>query len=43
MTEKEKNEYKRNREFYSLEINGKRHKKNLIKNKWLTFNTLFNP
>ena len=33
MTEKEKKEYKRNREFYSLEFHGKRIKKNLIKNK----------
>ena len=31
MTEKEKKEYKRNREFYSLEFHGKRIKKNLNK------------
>ena len=30
MTEKEKNEYKRNKEFYTLEFHRKRHKKNII-------------
>ena len=29
MTEKEKNEYKRNKEFYTLEFHRKRHKKNI--------------
>ena len=29
MTEKEKNEYKRDKEFYTLEFHRKRHKKNI--------------
>ena len=30
MTEKEKNEYKRNKEFYTLEFHRRRHKKILL-------------
>ena len=30
MTEKEKNEHKKNKEFYTLEFHRKRHKKNII-------------
>ena len=30
MTDKEKNEYKRNKEFYTLEFHRKRHKKILM-------------